>query len=144
MSKTPRILIVDDERDLRESLRLTLEEKYAVATAGEAEDAFKYMADYSVNLVLLDFKMPGIDGITALGEIKRRHPDTEVIMMTAYAPPGTIQKVFSLGAFAFVMKPFDIAKLINTIDEALLQKDFEDILNPDIPADQRTIRGWRL
>ena len=122
MSKIPRILIVDDERDMRESLRLTLEDKYAVATVCEAEDAFKYMADYSVNLVLLDFKMPRIDGITALVEIKKRHPDTEVIMMTAYAPPETIRKVFSLGAFAFVMKPFDIDKLIFTIDKALLKR----------------------
>jgi DNA-binding NtrC family response regulator len=119
MSKKPRILIVDDQQELRESLSFILKEKYAAATAGSAKDALKYMDDYPVNLVLLDYEMPKIDGITALGEIRKRHPDTVVIMMSGFAPADITQKAFNLGVFGFFMKPFDIDKLLNTIDMAL-------------------------
>lgn len=118
-SKIPRILVVDDQPDLRTVLNLALNEKYAVATAGDAEDAFKYMTNYIVDLVLLDYEMPNINGITALGEIRKRHPDTAVIMMSGSASADITQKAFDLGVFAFFMKPFDIDKLIDTIDEAL-------------------------
>lgn len=127
--KTERILVIDDQFELREFLSFTLKDRYDVATAGGAEDAYKYMDEHFVNLVLLDFKMPKIDGITALEEIKKRHPGTEVIMMTGYAPVDTIQKAFDLGAFAFFMKPFDMNKLLIALDEAL-QKNMGDILNP--------------
>jgi DNA-binding NtrC family response regulator len=113
------ILIVDDNQDLREYLRIILKEKYVVATAGDAEYALKYIADYSVNLILLDYEMPKMDGITALRKIKERHPDMEVIMMSGHAPADVRQKAFNMGVYAFFMKPFDIDKLINTIDEAL-------------------------
>jgi DNA-binding NtrC family response regulator len=114
-----RVLIVDDQYELRESLWLILKDKYSVAIAVAAEEAFKCMDEYSFNLVLLDFKMPNMDGITALKEIKKRYPGTEVIMMTGYAPADTKQNALSLGAFAFFMKPFDINEFICTIDEAI-------------------------
>ena len=119
MSGLAKILIVDDHSKIRETLRLTLKDKYDVATACEAQDAFIHMASCPVNVVLLDFKMPKIDGITALREIKKRHPDTEVIMMTGYAPVDAKQKAFGAGAFDFFMKPFDIIELIAAIDKAL-------------------------
>jgi DNA-binding NtrC family response regulator len=117
-----RILIVDDQMQLREFLRITLKDRYTVATAGGAEEAFKYLSIYPVNLVLLDFRMPKMDGVTALEEIKKKHPETEVIMLTAYASRETIQRALKLGAFAFLMKPFDIDTLIKTIDEALKKR----------------------
>lgn len=119
MHTKPNILIVDDQPEYREILRIALNEKYAVATACDAENAFKYMSDYPVDLVVLDYRMPKIDGLTALREIKKRHPDTKVIMMTGYAPLDTIQNSLRLGVSAFFMKPFVIDKLLYTIDEAL-------------------------
>lgn len=119
-----KILIVDDHPGLRDSLRLYLQDMYAVATAGAAEDAIKYINDYSVNLVLLDIGLPEMDGITALTEIKKRHSDTEVIMMTAYAGPETVRNAFRLGAFAFFIKPFRLDELADAIDRAL-QKQSE-------------------
>lgn len=116
---TAKVLIVDDHPALRDSISLYLRDRYAVATAVAAEDAFKYMADYSVNLVLLDLRMPEMDGITALREIKKRHADTAVIMMTACASPEIIREAFRLGAFAFFIKPFSLDRLVRTIDEAL-------------------------
>jgi DNA-binding NtrC family response regulator len=94
-------------------------DKYRVASAGGLEEAFYYMAASPVHLVLLDAKVARLDGITILNEIKKRYPDIEVIMLTAYASIETIRKAFKLGAFGFLMKPFDIDKFIATVDEAL-------------------------
>ncbi|MBI4848440.1 MAG: response regulator [Nitrospirae bacterium] len=113
------ILIVDDQRELREFIRFVLRDKYCVAVASAAEDAYKCLAECPVNAVLLDYNMPEIDGITALTEIKKRYHDMEVIMMSGYAPPDAMRKAFRLGAFAFLMKPFEVDELINTIDAAL-------------------------
>ncbi len=131
MSGIARILVVDDHLELLEFLRYTLKDRYAVATAVGLEDALRHLADYSVNLVLLDFKMPETDGVTALREIKKRYADTEVILMTAYAPPEAIQEAFRSGALAFLMKPFDIDNLLNTIDEALRNRVLSKTLNRD-------------
>ena len=114
-----KILIKDDELAPRESIRMVLKDKYAVAAAPGAAEALGYMADNPVNLVLLDINMPKIDGITALKEIKKRHPGTQIILLSAYITRETIQKALKLGAFGCLMKPFDHDKLINIVDEAL-------------------------
>ncbi len=119
MSGTARILVVDDHLELLEFLRYALKDRYAVATAVGVEEGLRHLSNYSVNLVLLDFRMPAANGVSALREIKTRYADTEVILMTAYAPVEVIQEAFRLGAFAFLMKPFNIDNLINTIEEAL-------------------------
>lgn len=119
MYETPRILVVDNELAQREVIGLALKDKYSVATAGGAKEAFKYMADNSVDLVLLDIEMPGISGITALEEIKKRHPDTEVVMVTACATVENVRRAIRLGAFGFLAKPFDITELIEIVDKAL-------------------------
>ncbi len=119
MDKTVKILVVDDEPALREAIRFVLKDKYSVVTASGAEEALKYMADNHVNLVLLDIKMPKIDGITAFWEIRKRHPRTQVIFITAHAIPEIVQDSLSQGAYGFIMKPFDNNKLIKTVGEAL-------------------------
>lgn len=119
MIKKKRVLIVDDLPELRDVLGFALKEKYSVVAADSAESALKYIADNSVNLILLDYEMPEMNGITALKKIKKRHPDIAVIMMSGHAPVDARQKAFNLGAYAFFMKPFDIDKLLNAIDEAL-------------------------
>jgi DNA-binding NtrC family response regulator len=122
MDEKTRILIVDDQLEMREFIRLVLKDKYAVATAGGAEEAFRYMDGNHVNMVLLDIKMPKIDGITALEEMKKRHPETEVILLSSCATTETIQKALKLGAFGYLIKPFDNNELIGIIDEALKNK----------------------
>lgn len=119
MHETLKILVVDNELAQREVIGLALKGKYSVATAKGAEEALRYMADNSVDLVLLDIEMPGINGITALEEIKKRHPETEVVMVTACATVETVRQAFRLGAFGFLAKPFDIIELIEIVDKAL-------------------------
>ncbi len=118
-----RILIVDDQLTPRESIRMVLKDKYAVAAATGAEEALRYMTENPVNLVLLDLKMPKIDGITALKEIKKRHPGTQIILLTARVTLETIQKALKLGAFGYLMKPFDKEELLNIVDKALKNRD---------------------
>jgi DNA-binding NtrC family response regulator len=119
MSVKATVLIIDDQRELRDFLYCILKDKYTVAMIGEAEEAFTFIAEHSVNVVLIDYNMQKIDGIPAIGEIKKRHPDTEIIMMTGNAAPDIREKAFSLGAFAFLMKPLNIGELFETIDAAL-------------------------
>ncbi|MBI5098542.1 MAG: response regulator [Nitrospirae bacterium] len=119
MDKQTEILIVDDQYEVREVIRFILKDKYSIATVGGVEEAFRYLEVTSVKLVLLDIKMPKIDGITALEHIKKKYPGTEVIMVTAYATLETVRKAVRLGAFGFLMKPFDIDVLIKTVDGAL-------------------------
>ncbi len=118
MINKTEILIVDDEFALREAVRFVLKDRYAVATAAGGEEALKYLADNTVNLVLLDIKMPNIDGISAFREIRKRHPETQVVFVTAHATPEIIQDVTSLGAYGFIMKPFDTSNLVKIVAEA--------------------------
>ncbi|MBI5049961.1 MAG: response regulator [Nitrospirae bacterium] len=113
------ILIVDDEIAPRESIRAVLKDKYTVATASGVEEALKYLAENPVDVVMLDLKMPKIDGITALLEIKKRYPKTEIILLTAYATLAIIKKVLELGAFGCLIKPFDKDELLDIVDRAL-------------------------
>jgi DNA-binding NtrC family response regulator len=124
MNKQTEILIVDDQCEVRDVISLILKDKYSVAAVGGVEEAFRYLKVNSVKLVLLDIKMPKVDGITALEHIKKKYPGTEVIMVTAFASLETVRNAVRLGAFGFIMKPFDINVLIKTIDGAL--KDTED------------------
>ncbi len=113
------ILLINDQLQLRELIRFMLMDKFRIASVRGVEEAFKYMADCPVNLVLLNVKVARLDGITVLREIKQRHPATEVILLAVYASIETIRKAFQLGAYGFLMKPFDINKFVSTVNEAL-------------------------
>ncbi len=118
-----KILIIDDQLAPRESIRMVLKDKYAVAAAPGVVEALRYITEDTVDLVLLDLKMPKIDGITILKEIKKKHPKIEIILLTAYVTPETIQKALKLGAFGYLMKPFDKEELLNIVDRALKNRD---------------------
>ena len=118
MSKKATILLINDQLQLREFIRFMLMDKYRVASVTGIEEAFKYMADNPVNLVLINVKVARLDGIMILKEIKKRYQETEVILLTAYASLETIREAFKFGAFGFLMKPFEIDKFVNAVDEA--------------------------
>lgn len=114
-----KILIIDDDISVATVVKITLEDRYDVAITTCAASAYKYLAEYKVDLVLLDIKMPMINGIEALKEIKRRRPETIVIMLTAYATRENIEKVMTLGAYGSISKPFDIDELRSYVDRVL-------------------------
>ena len=116
------ILIVDDNLAVSTMVRFALEDKYSVATATSAVSAFKYLSNNKVDLILLDIKMPHINGIEALEEIKKTHPEIVVIMMTSYASNENKAKAKMLGAYGFITKPFDVAELRKYIARVFSQK----------------------
>lgn len=115
----PKILIIDDDVSVSTVVKITLEDTYDVATTTSARSAFKYLSENKVDLVLLDIKMPRINGIDALREIKKMQPDTDVIMLSAYASVENRNMARQLGAYGFITKPFDVDEFREYIDNVL-------------------------
>jgi len=115
------ILIVDDDIVVGTMLRFAVEDKYSVATTTSAVSAFKYLSNKKVDLILLDIRMPHINGIEALEEINKIDPDVDVIMMTAYISNENKAKAKMLGVYGFIPKPFDLDELREYVDRVLSQ-----------------------
>jgi two-component system, OmpR family, response regulator len=114
-----KVLIVDDERDFRESLVRRLQRR-SVDAAGVAsgEAALEHLAAQPVDVVVLDVKMPGMNGVETLREIKRRHPVVEVILLTGHASVDSGVEGLALEAFDYLIKPVKLDDLIERIMEA--------------------------
>jgi len=115
-----RVLLVDDEQQFVINMARILKLRgFEVTTAYDgyqAVDAVKYGGGFDV--VVLDVKMPGMDGVETLGEIKKRAPDTEVIMLTGHASLESGTQAMRKGAYDYLMKPCDIEDLVEKIKEA--------------------------
>lgn len=115
-----RVLLVDDETQFVINMARILKLRgFEVTTAldgYQAVDAVKYGGGFDV--VVLDVKMPGMDGVETLGEIKKRAPDTEVIMLTGHASLESGTRAMRRGAYDYLMKPCDIEDLVEKIKEA--------------------------
>ncbi len=85
MTRIERILVVDDERGPRESMRMILKDKYQVITVDQAKKALEEINKHNIDLAILDIKMPEMDGIELLAAIKKIDPGVEVLMVTGYA-----------------------------------------------------------
>ncbi len=109
-----RILVVDDERILRDSLTAWLddEEGFAVETAESGQEALRKLTEQPFQLMLLDIKMPGMNGVEVLKKTKDILPDLQVVMMTAYATVETAVEAMKIGALDYLTKPFDPERLI--------------------------------
>ncbi|RMD60429.1 sigma-54-dependent Fis family transcriptional regulator [Candidatus Parcubacteria bacterium] len=118
---TPKtVLIVDDEASVRTSLEKALGKAgYLTKTAKSGNEALKVLARHAVDVVLSDLKMPDGDGFSLLREVKKKHSNTEVILLTGY---GTIEKAVEAmkeGAYDFITKPFKKAVVLGTVERAL-------------------------
>ncbi len=103
-----RILVVDDELIVRDSLSEWLDDAgFTADMAGSGQEALTMLAEESYHLMLLDIKMPGMDGTEVLRKAKEDFPDISVVMMTAYATVETAVEAMKTGALDYLMKPFD-------------------------------------
>jgi PAS domain S-box-containing protein len=118
----PRVLVVDDEMGPRESLRMLLKPHYEIVTAASARAALDMLQEFRPDLVILDIKMPEMDGLEALRRIKRFDPSIEVVMITAYASLETVKLALSHGAFEYLIKPFSRQDLEDVVRRALLRR----------------------
>ena len=114
-----RLLIVDDEEQFVEALseRLSMRD-YDVTTALTGEDAIKKITSYNFDVVILDVRLPGVDGTEVLRTIKNLKPLTEVIMLTGHGTVEMAIEGMKLGAFDFLMKPCETEDLTVKIDKA--------------------------
>jgi len=116
MEPKVNILIVDDEEIVRESLANWLEEDgYEVKVAENADRALERLPEKEWNLAMVDLKMPGMDGIQLMDEIRKIKPETIVIIMTAYATVDTAVQAMKKGAYDYIVKPFNPEDLSMTI-----------------------------
>jgi DNA-binding NtrC family response regulator len=118
----PKILIVDDERSIRDSFSLILEGKYKVLTAASGEGAIKQIADQKVDLAYLDIRMPGMDGLETLKKMKQIDPDLEIVMVTAVNEVQKASEAIKIGARDYLVKPFDVEAIIKMTEQILRRK----------------------
>jgi len=120
MSEKSKILVVDDEDALRTVLSGELvSEGYDVRTAADGDDAISNLEKESFDLVLLDIKMPRMNGFEVLKFVKEKYPRTRVVMLTGFADLKNAIESKKLGAEDFVSKPYDLVDLLTTIERVL-------------------------
>jgi len=123
----PKVLLVDDEIRFVEALVKRLKKrKLVAASADSGEKALRCLDEDPADVVVLDLKMPGMDGIDVLREIKARHPLVEVIMLTGHANVEVAIEGMELGAFDYLMKPMDIDELLYKIQDAHQKKAIQE------------------
>ena len=114
------VLIVDDEEDVHYSFRRFLAPlQCRILNAMSGEDALEVLKTEAPDLIIMDIKMSGMDGLATLREISRTHHRMPVIIMTAYSTTTSAIEATRLGAFDYVMKPFDPPKMMEVIQQAL-------------------------
>lgn len=117
-----KVLIIDDEPGVCEILRKVLsKEGYQVKTALNGNEALALMKSERLHVALLDIKMPGMDGIEVLDNIRKISPETVVIILTAYGTLETARQALMLGAYDYITKPFDNDFVKAMVKEALLE-----------------------
>jgi two-component system, OmpR family, response regulator len=118
-----KILVVDDEDDFRETIVKRLQKRKMTARGAESgEKALELIEAQPFDVVVLDVKMPGLDGIDTLKEIKQRRPLIEVILLTGHASLESGIEGMKLGAYDYVMKPANLEELIEKMRQAYEKK----------------------
>lgn len=110
MSK-PRILICDDEKGVRESLRLILDKDYELSFAANGQEALDHLQGHEADLAILDIKMPRLNGLEALKELRRLRPALRILMITGYESGDIASEAIQLGADDYLTKPFEREKV---------------------------------
>lgn len=132
-----KVLIVDDEESTRTTFSEVLNNyEFSSITASSGREAVDIFSQESPDAVLLDLKMPGMDGIETLKELKKINPDIPVILITAHGDIPTAVEAIKLGAYDFIAKPPDYKMLILTLERAIKKKELTQELN-------RVQENWR-
>ena len=123
MTALPKILLVDDEERFRSNLKKMLTaEGFEVSEANSGQKALEELALHAYDVILLDMRMPDMDGLTTLAAIKERHPDPEVIILTGHASVDAAAEIIRLGAAEFLLKPCPLEEVIAKIETAFERK----------------------
>ena len=118
----PTVMVVDDEFSIRESFGLILGDNYKVLLSASGEAALKKLADEKVDVVYLDIRMPGMDGLETLKKLKDIERDVTVIMVTAVNDVQKAGEAIKLGAKDYIVKPFDVEAIVKMTERVLKKK----------------------
>ncbi len=122
MRPNATVMVVDDESFIRQILtRIVSREGYQVHQASDGVDALQTLAKTPCQIVISDIKMPNMDGIELLDQIRGKHPMISVILVTAYAGEYSMQDALAAGADAFITKPFKNVEIAETLRNVLLR-----------------------
>jgi DNA-binding response OmpR family regulator len=149
MEKKIKVLMVDDEAQFRETTGKILQKKgFETTMAGTGEEAIEILKKTGQDVVVLDIRMPGMDGHDALAQIKDIRPDTQVIMLTGHGGVVSAKASLGLGAYDYLSKPCDIDLLASKIQDAYTALHYKDTLEEKKASDimihvddYTTIRG---
>jgi len=123
MTTAPRILIVDDEERFRLTLgKLLKVRELDVTTLGSGPEALEALKQEPYDVIVLDVRMPGMDGIETLAEIKKLNPNIEVIILTGHASVDAAVDIMKLGGYDYLLKPCSVEELIEKIEAAFERK----------------------
>ena len=133
MNDSPAVLIVDDERNIRLTLSMALETlDIPVDTAENGEEALQKLAETPFKLMLLDLKLPDIDGLEVLRRVVEKHPETKVIIITAYGSIEVAVEAMKMGAIDFLQKPFQptevrdmVRRILQAPPESQTPRDYD-------------------
>lgn len=117
MSKQ-QMLIVDDNSALRAALQAVFEDEYDLTFAADGQEALREYRQRAPQVVLMDYKMPGLDGLETLQEMRAQKADSRVVLMSAYDERETVEAARRSGATDFVGKPFDVEEIKRVIQKA--------------------------
>ncbi len=117
MDDRASILIVDDDVGMGETLSDIMEDKgYCTVIASDGYEAIQKVKEMDFDVILLDIRMPGMDGVETFKQIKSIQPATAVVMMTAYAVDGLVREALREGAHGVIRKPFDVERMLGLIE----------------------------
>jgi len=123
----PKVLVIDDEEDFLETIVKRLIRRGIDAVGVDSgEEALRVLQKQSFDVVILDVRMPGMDGIETLRELKKRTPLTEVIMLTGHGSIESGIHGMQLGAFDYVIKPADFEELFEKLNQAAARKTLHE------------------
>ncbi len=122
-----KLLLVDDETEFLDTLLKRMKRRNVdVAGVGSGEDALVWLDNHATDVVILDVRMTGMDGMETLQEIKKRHPLVEVIMLTGHASMEVAIEGMEMGAFDYLMKPMDMDDLLYKAEDAFKKKTIHE------------------
>ena len=119
--KKQKVLICDDAEGVRESLKLILEDDYHLTFACDGNEALKLIKKNPPELVLLDIKMPKLNGIETLKKIRETNPEIRVLFVTGYQYTDVAKDAIELGAYDYIVKPFNREDLKTAVKKVLLK-----------------------
>ncbi len=122
MEKLKLMIVDDEERFLATTQKLLQKKGVDVVTASSGADALEKLRAHSVHVVILDVKMPGMDGVATLREIKRQFPMVEVIMLTGHATVESAVEGLKTGAVDYLMKPADLDQILEKANDAFSRR----------------------